>query len=321
MIRKVPYSEIHFEKYQNCLETSEQYCIFAEKKYLDLLLHNNWEILVDGDYQAVMPIPLIKKWGIKLVLMPMQTQQLGIFSKKDNAQQNEAFFSYFKNNFTVFQYSFNARNQFITELKRRTNFVLPKNNYEEIKKNYSIHRRRNVRISDTLKDKITFQEADELSEYETFFTNNAIGAETKTLKKYFRNMLKLRKENMLKVYNLFFEEILVSQAYLLESKKENILVNFINDQEYIKKNTSSILIDKTLQVEIKEKDFNFHGSSIPQIADFYRRFNANEKTYPYFENISKHWLLKNIGKIKSILKNKNLHLLVDSANLKFTNKK
>jgi hypothetical protein len=42
MIKRLKYEEVDWQKYQNCLEQSEQYIFFAEKKYLDLLLHQNW---------------------------------------------------------------------------------------------------------------------------------------------------------------------------------------------------------------------------------------------------------------------------------------
>ncbi len=74
------------------------------------MLHQNWEILVDNDYEAVMPIPLAKKWGFNFVVMPLQTQQLGIFSEKDNSELNESFLAFFQQNYKVFYYAFNAKN-------------------------------------------------------------------------------------------------------------------------------------------------------------------------------------------------------------------
>ena len=148
MIKRLKYEEIDWQKYQNCLEHSEQYIFFAEKKYLDLLLHENWEILVDNDYEAVMPIPLAKKWGFNFVVMPLQTQQLGVFSEKDNSELNESFLAFFQQHYKVFYYAFNAKNDFKTLLKTRKNYKLFAEDYESIKKKYSIHRRRNVRITD-----------------------------------------------------------------------------------------------------------------------------------------------------------------------------
>ncbi len=41
----------------------------------------------------------------------------------------------------------------------------------------------------------------------------------------------------------------------------------------------------------KKKDFNFHGSNISEIAEFYRRFGVTEENYAFVEN-SKIQLLK-----------------------------
>lgn len=292
MIKRLKYEEVDWQKYQNCLEQSEQYIFFAEKKYLDLLLHQNWEILVDDDYEAVMPIPLAKKWGFTFVVMPLQTQQLGIFSEKDTPELNESFLAFFQQNYKVFYYAFNAKNEFTTLLKTRKNYKLFSEDYESIKKKYSIHRRRNVRITDVLQDKIKFTEAENLNHSEFFFTENVIGFTNSSLKKRaFENMKNFLSQNLLKVYELYFDGKLASQAYLIESEKEDFLVNFINDKKFSKYNLSSIILDQIFRKNIEKKDFNFHGSNISEIAEFYRRFGATEENYAFVEN-SKIQLLK-----------------------------
>ncbi|MEZ7507948.1 hypothetical protein QO190_02600 [Cloacibacterium sp. Arc13] len=292
MIKRLKYEEVDWQKYQNCLEQSEQYIFFAEKKYLDLLLHQNWEILVDDDYEAVMPIPLAKKWGFTFVVMPLQTQQLGVFSEKDTPELNESFLKFFQKNYKVFYYAFNAKNEFTTLLKTRKNYKLFAEDYENIKKKYSIHRRRNVRITDVLQDKIKFMEAENLNHSESFFTENVIGFTNSSLKKRaFENMKNFLSQNLLKVYELYFDGKLASQAYLIESEKEDFLVNFINDKKFSKHNLSSIILDQIFRKNIEKKDFNFHGSNISEIAEFYRRFGSTEENYAFVEN-SKIQLLK-----------------------------
>jgi len=285
MIKRLKYEEVDWQKYQNCLEQSEQYIFFAEKKYLDLLLHENWEILVDNDYEAVMPIPLAKKLGFNFVVMPLQTQQLGIFSEKDTPELNESFLAFFQQNYKVFYYAFNAKNEFKTLLKTRKNYKLFSEDYESIKKKYSIHRRRNVRITDVLQDKIKFSEAENLNHSEFFFTENVIGFTNSSLKKRaFENMKNFLSQNLLNVYELYFEGELASQAYLIESEKEDFLVNFINDKKFSKYNLSSIILDQIFRKNIEKKDFNFHGSNISEIAEFYRRFGATEENYAFVES-------------------------------------
>lgn len=285
MIKRLKYEEVDWQKYQNCLEQSEQYIFFAEKKYLDLLLHQNWEILVDNDYEAVMPIPLAKKWGFTFVVMPLQTQQLGVFSEKDTPELNESFLAFFQQNYKVFYYAFNAKNEFTTLLKTRKNYKLFAEDYENIKKKYSIHRRRNVRITDVLQDKIKFMEAENLNHSESFFTENVIGFTNSSLKKRaFENMKNFLSQSLLKVYELYFDGKLASQAYLVESEKEDFLVNFINDKKFSKYNLSSIILDQIFRKNIEKKDFNFHGSNISEIAEFYRRFGSTEENYAFVES-------------------------------------
>ena len=239
-----------------------------------------------------MPIPLAKTWGFTFVVMPLQTQQLGVFSKKDTPELNESFLAFFQQNYKVFYYAFNAKNEFKTLLKTRKNYKLFAEDYENIKKKYSIHRRRNVRITEVLQDKIKFKEAENLNHSESFFSENVIGFSNFSLKKRaFENMKNFLSQNLLKVYVLYFEGELASQAYLIESENEDFLVNFINDKKFSKYNLSSIILDQIFRKNIEKKDFNFHGSNISEIAEFYRRFGATEENYAFVEN-SKIQLLK-----------------------------
>lgn len=293
MIKKLKYEEVDWEKYQKCLENSEQYHFFAEKKYLDILLKKNWEVIVYDDYQAIMPVPLVAKMRLNFVLMPLQTQQLGIFSEKDNVGVNQLFLNFLNKNYNVFFYSFNSKNKFKTSLNSKVNYRLETDSYENVKAKYSIHRRRNTRITNEIKNVISFSENQNLFNSENFFLKNILGVSPRIAKRMFQNMLKLENGNLLKVFDLYFKDTLVSQAYLVNAKNQYVLVNFINDKKYLKYNTSSIILDQILQMYIAKKGFDFHGSNIPSIAQFYKRFGAIEEKYDIIQN-SKFELLKNI---------------------------
>lgn len=64
-------------------------------------------------------------------------------------------------------------------------------------------------------------------------------------------------QNLLKVYELYFEGELASQAYLIESEKEDFLVNFINDKKFSKYNLSSIILDQIFRKNIEKKILTF----------------------------------------------------------------
>lgn len=298
MIRKLKYHEIDWEKYQKCLENSEQYIFFAEKQYLDLIINTNWQILIYKDYEAVMPVPIVNKLGFQFVLMPMQTQQLGIFSEKDHQEINNQFYDFLNQNYSVFYYAFNAKNKFSLVTETRKNFILEKDTYENVRKKYSVHRRRNVRILESFRDKIRFEEAADVESTRDFFNENIIGiTDKKGIEKAFNNMKILKQGKLLKIYNLLYDNTLASQAYLLETHTEQFLIIFINNKKYLKYNSTSIILDQIFQNNIEKKQFNFHGSNLPEIAEFYRRFGAKEERYTFIKH-NKKQLLASIFKKK-----------------------
>ena len=61
MIKRLKYEEVDWQKYQNCLEQSEQYIFLCRKK-----IFRPFVFLVDNDYEAVMPIPLKKNGDLPL---------------------------------------------------------------------------------------------------------------------------------------------------------------------------------------------------------------------------------------------------------------
>lgn len=297
MIKRLKYKEIDWEKYQKCLEISEQYLFFAEKQYLDLLIGENWEILIYEDYEAIMPIPVVKKIGFNFVLMPLQTQQLGVFSEKDDAVINQKLLEFFQKKYKIYYYAFNAKNSFLKTLNKRNNYVLPSDDYQEIKSRYSMHRRRNVRVLADFEERIKFEETTNLEDSKLFFQKHIVGLDKKWLiDKTFSNMKNFWDIQLLKVYSLYIDGALASQAYILDAPKEQFLINFINDKNFLKFNSTSIILDKIIQKNISQKQFNFHGSNIPEIAEFYRRFGATEEQYSFIAHSKKQLLLSFLKK-------------------------
>jgi hypothetical protein len=52
---------------------------YALFDYLDKITNNQWSALVYGDYEAVFPLPMREKFGIRYVVQPVFCQQLGGF--------------------------------------------------------------------------------------------------------------------------------------------------------------------------------------------------------------------------------------------------
>ncbi len=79
MITYLTHKEIDFEKYDQCINQSMNGMVYAYSWYLDMVA-DDWDILVEDDYKAVMPLPKRKKFGIQYIYQPFFVQQLGVFS-------------------------------------------------------------------------------------------------------------------------------------------------------------------------------------------------------------------------------------------------
>ncbi|WP_417429470.1 hypothetical protein [Halpernia sp.] len=291
MIKILKYKEIDFNKYNKCLENSCQNSDYAERQFLDIVSNKQWFLLVYNDYEAIMPVSFVRKLGFTFILMPKICQQLGVFSEIDNPEINSLFYHYLQNNFLVLIYSFNKNNQFNQPVETKTSYFLEKNLYQNIKKKYSVHRRRNVRIIGDLDGNISILK-NKRNEIKSFFLNNILGAKNQKIKEdYYKIIQKLLNSKIGQCRILNFKEKTQSLVYLYEGKKTYYLSLFINAQLLSNKNLPSIMIDNCLQEFIKDKNFDFVGSDIENVAKFNDRFGAISYKYAILKN-SKRSLLK-----------------------------
>ena len=176
MIRRLKYGEIDFAKYTRCLESSEQRKYSAASNFLDITSDKQWELLIYNDYEAVMPVPFVYKFGLKIVHNPMLCQQLGIFSAKDSVEINEQFLSYLEKNYLIRIYPFNDANNFHSDLKKKKNYIIYPDSYANVYSKYSPKRKRKLRsepeiLADSAVKTISFRDAQD------FIHSHLIGAD------------------------------------------------------------------------------------------------------------------------------------------------
>ena len=292
MIERVKYQDIDFKKYNACIENSAQKNFYCEKETLDFL-SKNWELLVYGDYEAVMPIPFVKKTFFKVVLMPLFCQQLGIFGKS-NQLINEKFLKFLKTNYNVINYSFNFHNDFQTELVKKKNFYLPVQEYAFLRrKKYFKGRKSTVKTAQYLEFREVFAKKDILE----FIKNNFKGLEKESDMDFFiQYLLFLDKKKQLKMFGSYYEENLTNVAVLIDNENYFSLLGLLNNEELKNHNGASFLIDRILDLNIETKAFNFMGGSIRGIEVFFKSFGSNLQEYHVIQN-SKKDLIRNWLKI------------------------
>ncbi|NJM16654.1 MAG: hypothetical protein HC896_15975, partial [Bacteroidales bacterium] len=139
--------DIDLKKWDACIDNSVNPLIYPLSWYLDCVA-DNWDGLVLGDYEAVMPLPWRQKYGLKYIYQPVFAQQLGIFGLREEHLNASAFLKKVPLKFVKVDYCFNYMNHGYGNVKtrERTNTILPLNkSYEELYANFSKSHRKNIK--------------------------------------------------------------------------------------------------------------------------------------------------------------------------------
>ena len=75
------HNSINKYKWDNCIKYAFNGIVYGFSWYLDRV-SEDWEALIVGDYELVMPLTKVKKYRQYFLIQPPFTQQLGVFSTK-----------------------------------------------------------------------------------------------------------------------------------------------------------------------------------------------------------------------------------------------
>lgn len=294
MIRRLHYNEIDFVKYSQCLESSEQRKYSAAKEFLDVTSKKQWEILMYRDYEAVMPVSYVRKYGIKIVHNPKLCQQLGIFSGKDDADLNEAFLKHLEKNYLISLYQFNDVNQFRRQIRTKKNFLIYPDSYEKVYANYSPKRKRKLRLNEEILEKSEIRNAT-YDEVKPFMDLHTIGLSKESDRSEFMRIYEgLYQLNRLKFSAFYYHGKMINAIATYSDSHTTVLLGTFNDKEYVKISGASALIDQKIKETIESQIFDFEGGELPNIEEFFRGFRPELKPYGIIENSGKD-LLKKLG--------------------------
>lgn len=79
-IRHLRHPAIDRAAYDACVEAAPNGRVYGRSWWLDVVAPG-WEALVLGDYRAVLPLPVKRRYGVRFVDQPLFCQHLGLFSK------------------------------------------------------------------------------------------------------------------------------------------------------------------------------------------------------------------------------------------------
>ena len=260
---------------------------------------DNWDGIIIGDYEAIMPITWKNKWGIRYLYQPAFLQQGGIFFKTVLSEANtQQIFNIILKKFKFAEITGNYLNTSLHQIpflktNTRNNFTIDLNqNYINIFNNYTFSCKKSLRR--IKKFELLYKHSDNFSEIIELYKNLYGARLPYILGKDYKHFEKLCNEISGK------QSVIIRQAFnpkgdlicaVILLKDAGRLYNIISCVTATGKQAEAnyFLYDNIFQ-EFSGQSliFDFEGSDVPGIANFYLKFNPENHSYPYirFNNLN-----------------------------------
>lgn len=280
MISYLLNNEIDKQKYDTCISSALQSKVYAFSWYLDCVC-STWDLLILNDYEAVMPLPKKKKYGINYVFQPFWIQHLGIFSVKTLTEADlELFIKSIPKKIKLIDYNINFKTD---SLPPKINYTLSlQDNYNKLLKNFSKGRKSNV--TQGQKQEILVQEFQDYKPIiEVFKQNRGLNTnlsnpaylQLETLIKTAKSLKKL------KIMVAFSDKnkLLGGAFFIISNNRITYLFSAINQQGRDLQ-AMSLIINSVIKT-YAQSDYilDFEGSMLPGVAAFFNSFGAQQESY------------------------------------------
>ncbi len=286
------YKEIDRNKWDDCIKNSINGLIYAESAYLDSM-SVNWDAIVLGDYEAVMPITWKKKLGIRYIYQPPFIQQGGIFFKSKlpvktmRSFMDEALAKFKFAEFTINYLNLIDWKQADLQETLRNNFIRQLGSgYKNIYATYNsyIKQRLNRLKKFSLQYKHSTDHTGAVELYKELYGNRMSSLTDKDYqqfgklcKYYFKNNRVIIRH----VYNSDGKELLASVLLLKDDKRIYNIISCIlpNGKKLL---ANYFLYDQLIKEFAAENIIlDFEGSDIPGVSYFYNKFSGNNQQYAF----------------------------------------
>ena len=281
MIRFLTHTEIDKAKWDNCVGKAQNSLIYAYSWYLDIVAPN-WNALVMHDYEAVMPLPTVKKI-FTVAYQPFFTQQLGLFYLNStlSASVND-FLTAIPSNYKYLNICLNEANDSAVsspfKITQRSNYILHLHKtYEELFKSFNDQTRRNINKGH--KSKLQIVTATPTDVVDFYIKNKGETTENVGTKDYETLKRLLTKSNQLgylkcyKVLNYQQEAVAYAAFYFHQNRIIYQMGSSTDEGRSVQ--AISYLFDRIIfEHSSKNMLLDFEGSEIPSVARFFNGFGS-----------------------------------------------
>jgi hypothetical protein len=284
MIQYIKRKDLDIIKYNTCIENSTQSKIFGFSWYLDIVT-DNWDVLVLDDYKAVMPFSWRKKIGIKYIHPPLWLLELGVFSL-DDKQDINPFLDVLYKKFKFIELRLNTKNRFLKSnnlIQNQFQYIDLNIGYESILKGYNRNRKREVAKAN--KHDLIENWNDNPEKLITIFKENIAERVSGISEQDYSNLLKIMKLSLekrvgelLTIYDA--NNKLLAAAFFLKHKNKVTQLVCASDISNRKNGVHTFFNDRAIfKYQPHFNIYNFGGSSMKNIANYYKSFGAKTEEY------------------------------------------
>jgi hypothetical protein len=282
-IRLLKNKEIDYERWDTCVAGSIHPLIYVQSWYLDLV-SPEWDALVLGDYEYVMPLTIRKKLGLPFLLQPMYAQQQGIFPKADINVQN-SFLTLIRDQFKYIALHLHTGHlePFPEgfEVKYRKNCILSlAAPYEALKGNYSKHTRRQIKKA--VDSEVFIVKGIQSKDYMDLKFSCGVSNPSQTAMKTLKRLIEYGTgQGSGIIYAAYTREnVLCAAAYFLFTQGRVTYLNAVSSAEGKQVSAMYRIVDQFIREHASMPlTLDFEGSSIAGIARFYEGFGSENETY------------------------------------------
>jgi hypothetical protein len=283
-VRYIKHRDIDTEKWDTCINNSPNRQVYATSWHLDHATEQ-WDAMVIGDYDFVMPLPVKSKWGITYVYQPFFCQQLGIFPPPPDKIAKQ-FYSGLTKKFRYFDTQINSQNPEIQaengiKFFSRKNYILPLNmNYAGLFSAYSTNTKRNLKKAE--KNNLNFVPGIRLEDYlELKSKNIQMNLSEKEWQKLKSIIAFGLYKGIAKIYGVYTSENeLCAAVYFCRYESRITYMNAVSDVKGKEWGAMPFLIDNFIRQNAgKNLILDFEGSMVAGIARFFKGFGAYPETY------------------------------------------
>ena len=289
MIHYLKHTEIDFRKWDDLI--AQHGLVYAQSWYLDIV-HPNWEALILGDYEAVMPLTGGKKFGVRYLFQPFFVQQLGIFSRQPlSPEMQSRFLQSIPQKFRFCEIRLNESNALdgnMQDIGYHRNIVLDLNrDYDTIRANYHNNTRRN--LVKALGNHLEISYGYKLCDVIALFRANRgarVGvwgdAEYATLERLYKVAVRHDAAFVVGVRPTTTHELLCGGLYLMTDSRVIFLFSGCSERGR-QLNAMTLMMDEAIKdFSGKPVTFDFEGSDDDNLARFYLGFGGEERCYPAY---------------------------------------